>query len=406
MGRDSTLFANLGRRLFEKAVEASGHSVYFTDRNGVIQYVNPAFEEVTGYTAAEAVGKTPRILKSGEHDEAFYEELWETILAGDVWRNELINRRKSGERYVVDQTIAPVEDDGEITHFVAINVDITDQHDYERRLERQNERLDEFASVVSHDLNNMLTVASGNTELARETGDHSRLDRVEEAHDRMQELTDELLTLARSGQAVENEQAVSLVSAAKEAWSTTATADATLACEDDVDVVADRERLRQLFENLFRNAVEHGSTSPRSSTREDAVEHGSTSPPSRTQEDAIECGSASPSSSSRTDAVEHGSDPPASEPPTGGDAKRDGDGVTVRVGVDDDTIYVADDGVGIDPDERTEVFEKGYTTDDDGNGYGLTIVRNIAEAHGWGVNVTESSAGGARFEITDAEFDA
>jgi PAS domain S-box-containing protein len=390
MGRDTTPFADLGRRLFREAVEASGHSVYFTDRNGVIQYVNPAFEEMTGYSAEEAVGRTPRILKSGEHDEAFYEELWETILAGDVWRNELINRRQSGERYVVDQTIAPVEDDGEITHFVAINVDITDKHDYERRLERQNERLDEFASVVSHDLHNMLTVASGNTELARETDDHSRLDRVEEAHDRMQELTDELLTLARSGQAVENEQAVSLASAAKEAWSTTATGDATLACEDDVDVVADRERLKQLFENLFRNAVEHGSTNPPSHAQEDAVEHGSTSP----------------SSSPRTDAVEHGSDPSASQQPTDGDAKRDGGGVTVRVGVADDTIYVADDGIGIDSDERSEVFEKGYTTGDDGNGYGLAIVRNIADAHGWDVDVTESTAGGARFEITDAEFDA
>jgi PAS domain S-box-containing protein len=359
MGRDTTPFADLGQRLFRKAVEASGHSVYFTDRNGVIQYVNPAFEETTGYTAEEAVGKTPRILKSGEHDEAFYEELWETILAGDVWRNELINRRKSGERYVVDQTIAPVEDDGRITHFVAINVDITDQHDYERRLEQQNERLDEFASVVSHDLNNMLTVASGNTELARETGDHSRLDRVEEAHDRMQSLTDDLLTLARSGQTVENEQAVSLVSTAKEAWGTTPTTDATLICEDsaDVDILADRERLKQIFENLFRNAVEHGSR-----------------------------------------------DSP-SQAPAEGTIERAGGGVTVRAGVEDGTLYIADDGVGIDPAERSEVFEKGYTTDDDGNGYGLTIVRNVAEAHGWAVDVTESEDGGARFEITDAELD-
>jgi PAS domain S-box-containing protein len=360
MGRDSTPFADLGQRLFRKAVEASGHSVYFTDRNGVIQYVNPAFEETTGYTAEEAVGKTPRILKSGEHDEAFYEELWETILAGDVWRNELINRRKSGERYVVDQTIAPVEDDGRITHFVAINVDITDQHDYERRLEQQNERLDEFASVVSHDLNNMLTVASGNTELARETGDHSRLDRVEEAHDRMQELTDDLLTLARSGQTVESEQAVSLVSAAREAWNTTPTTDATLTCGEsaDVDVVADRERLKQLLENLFRNAVEHGSKGSPSQT------------------------------------------------PAEGTVERDGGGVTVRVGVEDGTLYVADDGVGIDTPERDDIFEKGYTTEDDGNGYGLTIVRNIAEAHGWTVDVTESKDGGARFEFTDAELDA
>ncbi|WP_336136883.1 two-component system sensor histidine kinase NtrB [Natronomonas amylolytica] len=374
MGDSTSAFADLGQQLFRRAVEASGHSVYFTDRNGIIQYVNPAFEETTGYSAAEAVGRTPRILKSGEHEAAFYGDLWETILSGNVWRNELINERKSGDRYVVDQTIAPVEEDGEITHFVAINVDITDQHEYERRLERQNERLDEFASVVSHDLNNMLTVASGNAELARETGECSYLDRVEEAHDRMEALTDELLTLARSGQTVEDEAPVSLAATARAAWNTTATGDATLVCEHaDVEILADDDRLAQILENLFHNAVEHGSTNPPSGTQEDAVEYGSTSPRSQAREDAPE--------------------------PQPGD-------LTVRVGIEGDTFYVADDGVGIDPSERQSVFEEGYTTGSDGNGYGLSIVRNIVDAHGWEIDVTESKSGGARFEISGIEFDA
>jgi len=119
-------------RLFREAVEASGHSIYFTDPEGTIEYVNPAFEELTGYTSEEAVGRTPRILKSGEHDRAFYEELWETIVAGNVWQNELANSTKSGERYVVDQTIAPVEgESGEIEHFVAVNTDVTQRTEHD-----------------------------------------------------------------------------------------------------------------------------------------------------------------------------------------------------------------------------------------------------------------------------------
>lgn len=127
-------------QLFRRAVEASGHSIYFTDRDGVIEYVNPAFEEMTGYTADEAIGMTPRILKSGEHDDRFYEKQWSIILSGETCRSEVVNKTKTGDRYIVDQTIAPIEnEDGEITHFVAINVDITDQRERERAIEQQND---------------------------------------------------------------------------------------------------------------------------------------------------------------------------------------------------------------------------------------------------------------------------
>ncbi len=127
-------------RLFRQAIESSGHSIYFTDRNGIIEYVNEAFEEVTGYTAEEATGRTPRILQSGEHDEEFYDELWTTILDGGVWRNEVINERKDGTQYFIDQTIAPVTNEaGEITHFVAVNVDISEQKAYEKQLHEERQ---------------------------------------------------------------------------------------------------------------------------------------------------------------------------------------------------------------------------------------------------------------------------
>lgn len=139
-------------QIFRKAVEASGHSMYVTDADGTIQYVNPAFEGTTGYTAAEAIGRTPSILKSGEHDRAFYEDLWETVLAGGTWRNELVNTRKDGERYVVDQTIAPVEDEaGSIEHFVAVNADVTERKDRERRYDAVFNQTYQFTGLTTPD---------------------------------------------------------------------------------------------------------------------------------------------------------------------------------------------------------------------------------------------------------------
>lgn len=107
---------------FYEAVEQAGHSIYMTDRAGVIQYVNPAFEEITGYSAEEAIGATPAILNSGVHDDSFYADLWETILSGQVWNETIVNARKDGEQYYAEQTIAPITDgSGEIAYFVAIN---------------------------------------------------------------------------------------------------------------------------------------------------------------------------------------------------------------------------------------------------------------------------------------------
>ncbi|MFB6202403.1 MAG: PAS domain S-box protein, partial [Halorhabdus sp.] len=122
---------------FEAAAENAGHAVYFTDRGGTIEYVNPAFERITGYDAEDVIGENPRILKSGEMDDEYYDELWETLRSGHVWEEEVVNQRRNGERYTAHQTIAPITENGdEITGFVAIQSDITDQRERERQLER------------------------------------------------------------------------------------------------------------------------------------------------------------------------------------------------------------------------------------------------------------------------------
>jgi signal transduction histidine kinase len=231
----------------------------------------------------------------------------------------------------------------------------------EQELARQNERLDEFASVVSHDLRNPLNVAHGNLELVGMDVDDDRLGRVADALDRMDELIDDLLTLARYGRTVDDVQSVDVRSVAERAWATTDTEGTRLRFDDDPGTVqADESRLTQVFENLFRNSVEHGSTDSR--------------PEADTSEAFVRGG--------------------------------DGPDVTVTVGRTADGFYVEDDGPGISESERDRVFEGGYTTADDGTGFGLNIVRTVAEAHGWTVAVTEGSDGGARFEFTTAGADA
>jgi PAS domain S-box-containing protein len=205
-------------------------------------------------------------------------------------------------------------------------------------LERQNDRLEEFAGVVSHDLRNPLGVARGRTELAREECDSDHLAAVERAHDRMTALIDDLLTLAREGVPVTDAEPVDLGEVVGSCWRTVDTGEASLRAEAEGTVLADEGRLKQLLENLIRNAVEHG-----------------------------------------------------------------GEDVTVRVGTLSDGFYVEDDGPGIEPDRREEVFEAGHSTSQSGTGFGLRIVEQVADAHGWSVRVVESEEGGARFEVTGVE---
>jgi signal transduction histidine kinase len=236
----------------------------------------------------------------------------------------------------------------------------------EAALARQNERLEEFASVLSHDLRSPLSVATGRLALAEEDCPSEHHADVEWALDRMEAIIEDVLTLARQGTTVEDPGRVALGPVVDDAWRAVESEDVALDREGLGTVVADERRLRRLFENLLRNAVEHGSTSPPSHAREDAVEHGSTSPPARDEE---------------------------TTEPAGGDA-------TVRVvPLEEGGFAVADDGPGIPEGERERIFEGGYSTAEEGTGLGLPIVRSLAEAHGWSVAATESEAGGARFEI-------
>jgi PAS domain S-box-containing protein len=187
------------------AVTAAANSIVVTDVSGRIEWANPAFLASTGYAHDEIVGQNPRLLRSGQQDEAFYRDLWTTILDGRVWRGRLTNRRRDGSLYVEDMTITPVAASGEgITHFVAVKNDVTHERDLEHRL-RVAERMEavgQLASGVAHDFNNMVTVVLGYCMLLLDQlpeVDPRRADVVAimNANDRVAGLTRQLLAFSR-----------------------------------------------------------------------------------------------------------------------------------------------------------------------------------------------------------------
>ncbi|MFB6072258.1 MAG: histidine kinase N-terminal 7TM domain-containing protein [Halobacterium sp.] len=236
--------------------------------------------------------------------------------------------------------------------------DVTELQRQRHELDRENERLERVADTISHDLRNPLSVATGYLELVEESGDPEAVERAADALDRMDDIVEGTLRMARAGLDDPDVSTVPLADVARRAWGNVPTGGATLevAAEDAV-VRADPEQLERLLENVFRNSVEHGAADAASRPREDS----------------------------------------------GGRGAAPGGGVTVTVGATDDGFYVADDGVGVPEDDRAAVFERGYTTDEDGTGLGLAIVRDIADAHGWQVAMTDSDAGGVRVAVTGVQ---
>lgn len=174
---------------FQRAIETAGHAILLTDADGTITYVNPAFEALTGYTSAEAVGANPRLLKSGEMDPSFYEALWETITAGEVWEETIINRRKSGALYWAHQTIAPVLDEtGTPVEYVAVQMDLTELREAQSHARK-------LGNVLRHNLRNQLNVIQGYADLIEmQEGDPAAHAAV------ISQTVSELLATAQKGQ--------------------------------------------------------------------------------------------------------------------------------------------------------------------------------------------------------------
>ncbi len=190
------------------AVEQAAEAIVITDSQGTIQYVNPGFERVTGFSQEEAIGQNPRILKSGQHDTKFYEQMWDTIQGGHVWSGRLVNRRKDGHIYHEEATISPVKDaSGKIVNFVAVKRDITEHLELSKQLfqAQKMEAVGTLAGGVAHDFNNILQVALGYSELI--LGDEglsqrhkADLRKINEASSRGADLVQRLLTFSRKSE--------------------------------------------------------------------------------------------------------------------------------------------------------------------------------------------------------------
>lgn len=309
------------------------------DPSGTIAYVSPAVNDVLGYSPDELIGTDGFGYQPAETSEAVANAV-EHVLTNPVDTKTVQTqfRQADGSMCWIESTLRNRVDDERINGILVSSRDITERRERKEELERQNDRLEEFAGVVSHDIRNPLGIAQGRAAMLEEvTGEeyHEHLRPLGDALDRMEEIITDTLTLARQGQTVGEMSPVSLVDLVGGCWASVETDTASLDITDEFTLQGDSERLRHVFENLFRNAIKHG-----------------------------------------------------------------GDDVTVRIGhTDDGCLYVEDDGPGIPPDEREKVLEAGHTSATGGTGFGLTIVKRVAEAHGWTVSVTEGRSGGARFEF-------
>ena len=324
----------------ETLVEASPLAIVAHDTAGIVDVWNPAAESLFGWRAEEIRGEQLPIVPDDNYEEL--RDQHERIQTGaDLTGRETELQRKDGRTIPTRVSAAPIRNiDGTIVGTVSIIADITEQKARQRRLERQNERLEEFASLVSHDLRNPLQVATGHLQLARAADEDvtAHIDDAESALTRMEQLIDDTLTLARQGRDIGETERIPVGELSERAWANVATGAGRLSVAGPPVVDCDPDRAVELLENLFSNAITHGGGT-------------------------------------------------------------EADPVTVTVGPLTEGFYVADDGTGIPEGETETVFESGYTTADEGTGFGLDIVETIADAHGWRVEVTESESGGARFEF-------
>jgi len=311
---------------------------------GRIADANAAFVGMTGTERGSLVGR--RLVSVTNNDShaavACAVTMVERAAAGNPQSFEWTDRDASGENMELEVALSPVTVGG--TRLVlGVIRDVTAERERERALRRRKERLEEFAGVVSHDLRGPLNVVEGELDRYRETGTDEHLDAVEAASAHLDRVVTDLLDLARDGRTIGETEPTSLETAARRAWALVDERGATLDVTADMALRADPGRLTRALENLFRNAVEHGSA---------------------------------------TDGV------PA-------------ESLQVRVGTlpDGEGFYVADDGPGLPPGTRERAFDPGFTTVADGTGLGLAIVHRIFEAHGWSVEAGESEAGGARFTV-------
>ncbi|MFW9961414.1 MAG: PAS domain S-box protein [Candidatus Thorarchaeota archaeon] len=322
------------------AIEASPTSVVITDCEGNIEYVNPKFSELTGYSYEESVGKNPRVLKSGKTPPEVYEILWKTIKSGEIWRGRFVNRKKNGELYWEDAWISPIRSgNGKITHFVAVKEDITKNVIAEEKLRNSYQDLELYASFLSHDMRNDLQVLMSHAEAAlmmmdKDSQSFEYIQVVQAASERMVNLLDVF------GRPTEEDE-TDILQIIRKAKAQAEKTHAGLAIVIDNSATNTKIRsarlIQMVFDNLFRNSAEFSTS-----------------------------------------------------------------GARVQIGLfqDDDMIRIEmfDDGPGIPDEIKPKLFTKGVSST--GGGYGLYLSRKVIEGYGGSIELMDRSGEtGAAFRI-------
>jgi PAS domain S-box-containing protein len=329
----------------DAVIQTMRTGVIVLDGENRIVDVNPIGKRMIGAVDRRVVGQTLTDIVPTEvfqvEDTSFLDpETTEGTFRG-VWVET-----PDVEQYCFDIQVTSLGESDDAVGRTILVTDVTERENRKEKLEtrtqelqRQNDQLEEFAGIVSHDLRNPLNVARGYLQVAKETDDVEPIEEADQSLDRMEMIIEDVLTLARQGQSIGETESVELEAIARDAWEHVDNGAADLEVTGSGVMNADPTRLLNLFENLYRNAIEHA-----------------------------------------------------------------GPDVSMTVGRDQDGFFVADDGQGIPEANQEEIFESGYTTEETGTGFGLAIVSQIAEAHGWSVGITDSETGGARFEFRGVEY--